>query len=268
MLIFSHDTCYIIRFWSFEKTQKEHPAREGRLEIAPSNPPIMLLSCFFLLAILATGSAISLSDCPVAIPRDKYLQVHGNSCYRFVVTDNRDYFDAEKDCERQKGMLAMVKTHEVQEYLVKELVNTYGIPDNYRVWIGLNDHAKENQFVWEDGTILNSTDYSNWAFENGPRGGWIRHDWEDCVSIDVTTHEWNDHHCSNFLWVKYEKPFVCEYRVAVPSAAPATSSAPSTEAPTSSPTTVCPPFTCQLDCGMDGYALNPSTGCSVCDCAA
>ncbi|XP_005092854.1 uncharacterized protein LOC101852455 [Aplysia californica] len=286
----------------------------------------MLFSWLTLLAVMASGSAITLNDCPAALPRDKYLQVHGDSCFRFVLTHYRYFFDAERDCEHEKGTLALVKTFEVQEYLAKELVNTYGVLKNTKVWIGLNDFAKENQFVWEDGTKLVPSAYSNWAPDNGPRDGLIQHNLEDCVSIDVTTHKWHDHHCTDFLFFIYEKPYVCEYKVSAPATSPATttsttsapatspattsttsapatspatttsttsarSSSPATTStafvPSSSPetttitkstpssstqssqeTTVCPPFNCHLDCGLDGYALDPDTGCFVCDCSA
>ena len=64
-------------------------------------------------------------------------------------------------------------------------------------WIGFNDIATTNTWVWTDGT---PSDYTNWN-TNEPNGGHI----ENCAEL-LTSGLWNDIGCTyTFFW------FVCNH---------------------------------------------------------
>jgi len=70
---------------------------------------------------------------------------------------------------------------------------------NHVYWIGLSDTTAENNFVWDDGT---PTDFTQWN-NNEPN------DWgsgEDCVHIRKNG-GWNDIRCSA------KGHYVCQYPV-------------------------------------------------------
>ena len=58
---------------------------------------------------LLIGNALTVDDCPDALPRDEYLQVYNDLCYQFVTYRLRSWNDAVKECETAGGALVMIK---------------------------------------------------------------------------------------------------------------------------------------------------------------
>lgn len=243
-----------------------------------------VLTMFVLL--LGYGACQTKEDCPPGVPRDNTLQVHSGFCFSFVFTPKLPHKDAKATCERHGGTLVLIKTQDIQDFIYNQLAHTYNHTHD-KVWIGLNDIVTEDKFVWEDGTSLN---YSNWASGEGPNSGSIQHvfqhNTEDCVILDVGVRgKWHDYSCDHSVVFLSTSPelhsFICQYTATVHNATdvPSTTTTTSTQATTvtteitpqpvvtvATITIPCPAFTCDLDCGMDGFKKNNTTGCSVCEC--
>ncbi|KAK6998950.1 secretory phospholipase A2 receptor [Biomphalaria glabrata] len=209
----------------------------------------------------------TINDCPQNLARDSSLKVFGNACYQFVLTQTRTHSEARQNCQSHGGTLALVKTPEIQNFLYNALVHDYkDVTD--KVWIGLNDIDKENEFKWEDGTPLT---YSNWGHVSSS-------DADDCVLMDLrNSGKWSEFLCDQsyvlIFFPHYERhPYICQYNLQ-PHTDTSTTTITSTIVSGISDTTVlimsnsCPAFSCDLDCGMDGFHKNETTGCSECKCA-
>ncbi|CAL1527110.1 unnamed protein product [Lymnaea stagnalis] len=238
-----------------------------------------VVAVFMLL--IGYGASQTKDDCPAGVPRDNTLIIHSGFCFSFNFT-KIPHKDARATCEKHGGTLALVKTPDLQDFLYNQLAHYYNHTHD-KVWIGLNDIAAEDKFVWEDGTSLN---YSNWASGEGPNSGSIQHvfqhNTEDCVILDVTARgKWHDYSCDHSVVFLSTTPelhsFICQYTpVGRSSTEPTQKSAgtsPSTTEISVQPvvtlatiTNPCPPFTCDLDCGMDGFKKDATTGCSICEC--
>ncbi|CAL1527111.1 unnamed protein product [Lymnaea stagnalis] len=177
-----------------------------------------MLSIVVVAASLLTLCSCQLEKCPSAITRDQYLQVHGDSCFMFSIYRLRTHTEAKAECATNKGTLALVKSQELQDYLYDQLLHTYKSPLG-KAWIGLDDVAVEDKFVWEDGTSLA---YQNFApgegIANTTQGAHSAHPNEDCVLIDVSAQgKWRDFPCDAnplFLFTAEERhAFVCQYKI-------------------------------------------------------
>ncbi|CAG5126238.1 unnamed protein product [Candidula unifasciata] len=173
---------------------------------------VMKMSKSLLIVVCLVGLAFAqtIDNCPTSVPRDQYTVVFGNQCFQFVLYRTRDYPDALKDCQSRDGTLALTKTKAVEQFLQTQAV-TYGLQE--ALWIGLNDKATENTFVWEDGTALDEAE-SNWSDDEGPRTGIIQHNLEDCVATNTGKNgQWEDYHCDNefFGLINYEKHYICSF---------------------------------------------------------
>ncbi|CAL1527101.1 unnamed protein product [Lymnaea stagnalis] len=193
--------------------------------------------------------------CPPGLPQDEFRQLYRDSCFYFVLYRVKDYVHAEQDCEGQGGKLAVVDSAAVQGFLVDKLVNAYKRPD-IRVWIGLEDRDNDGTFVWADGTPLA---YSNWAIGEGDH----KHPGEVCALLDTRQRgKWYDFVCENKESLGYEHSYVCQYTSRT-ATAPTAHVATATDISMTHP---CPPFSCDLDCGMDGFKKNGTSSCSLCEC--
>ncbi|CAG5133936.1 unnamed protein product [Candidula unifasciata] len=162
-----------------------------------------ILSTVFLIGF---GSAQTIDDCPAGIIRDKYLTLHGGNCFEFLVDWPADYNTASEDCGARGGTLVLVNNKDISDYLIDQLIYEYGKAS--KVWIGLNDKAKEGTYVWEDGTPLSG--YSNWApTRNGTSAN------HDCVFFDASKQGfWDEDFCEDqlFGFIEHKRPYVCQYR--------------------------------------------------------
>ncbi|XP_055880243.1 galactose-specific lectin nattectin-like [Biomphalaria glabrata] len=208
--------------------------------------------------------------CPPQLARDQYLQVRNNICYQFVFYRKLTHSGAKAECERIGGSLVLVKDQDTQNYLSSQIAH-YGHL-LARVWIGLNDIVNENNFVWDDGT---RPGYTNWAEHEGPGAGGD-HDAHDCVVLDLTAGgKWRVFTCekSSFLFITTDEThyYICQYQVhpvtnhvVIQIGDQATTQAPLVHV--TSITHPCPILICNLDCGVNGFQTDPSTGCVICQC--
>lgn len=74
------------------------------------------------------------------------------------------------------------------------------MPNTAGYWIGLSDEKVEGTFVWNDGTVLEDSSFSEWR-PGEPNDYAAR---EDCVQI-FKNMGWNDMPCN---WVL---SYICEY---------------------------------------------------------
>lgn len=84
--------------------------------------------------------------------------VYGQSCYE-LVSRQMSWTEAEDHCERDGGYLASISDFAEQE----ELLRTIDSHVDDRVWIGLNDRLREEDFEWVSGDaviLLSAVRYS------------------------------------------------------------------------------------------------------------
>nr|KAI8747452.1 collectin-10-like; partial [Biomphalaria glabrata] len=183
---------------------------------------LILLISFFQ----SPGTTQDINLCPDGPAKDRYLKVHGDFCYQFVVYRKYTHSEAQTDCELQGGSLVLVKTADIQNFVYQQLTTTYN--DAYdRVWIGLNDLAQEDHYVWEDGTKLGF--YSNWYQGEGPSSTTANHNFthitRDCVVMDISPSvggKWRESSCESsaallVLSAREAHSYVCQYSIAPPS---------------------------------------------------
>ncbi|KAK3771568.1 hypothetical protein RRG08_004860 [Elysia crispata] len=108
------------------------------------------LGILCIVFIAAAVRGISVEDCPLTISRDVYLQVFQEYCYEFVLYRDLEFDTAKDDCRSRGGDLVKIFDRATQDFLYKELRETYGQTDE--VWIGLTDKNAEDTWEWMDGT--------------------------------------------------------------------------------------------------------------------
>ncbi len=99
-----------------------------------------------LLAVLALSSCKTVSD----VPADA-IKFQG-SHYK-VIESKVSWHQAEDQCRKMGGMLASVKSAEVNDFIVK-------LGESKCMWIGASDEIKEGEWLWRDGSKLS---YTKWA---------------------------------------------------------------------------------------------------------
>ncbi|XP_077990639.1 hepatic lectin-like [Glandiceps talaboti] len=81
-------------------------------------------------------------------------------------------------------------------------------------WIGLGDKDKEGQYVWDDGTSLCSTLFTDWAKKEPNNNEKKDVNGQDCVQLWYRQRtkdmwgKWDDEYCAF-----REKGFICEYTI-------------------------------------------------------
>ncbi|XP_005098630.1 low affinity immunoglobulin epsilon Fc receptor-like [Aplysia californica] len=177
---------------------------------------------FFL---LIPGSTSSVDNCPSKLPRDKFLQYFQGICYEFAVTTYRHFYTATRECSQKGGLLALIKSEEINSFIQTELHDTYN--ERYDTWIGLDDANGEKKFTWADGSDVK---YENWAPNEGER---FHAGIDACATIDPVNGTWIDYPCKGYRFEEV-KPYICQFNVIQPS----TTQAPNTQAPTTEELTV------------------------------
>lgn len=76
----------------------------------------------------------------------------GRSCVGVYTQPYRNWTDARAFCQRMGGDLLKFDTQTDADWLTMQAVNGYQLKGVSGFWIGLNDQAVENTFVWTDGT--------------------------------------------------------------------------------------------------------------------
>ncbi|GFO38131.1 collectin-11 [Plakobranchus ocellatus] len=172
-----------------------------------------------------TGLADKVKDvCPDKVIKSgtKLLKVYDGKCYQFFQDHDvkKQFWEAEDECKKDKGLLAMPKTEKINQFLVDSL-KEYKIKEP--VFIGLDDIGHEAYFKWADGKDLDvSRFYHNFAKDTGilrKRSKWNPfkiYDDYDCVTLDPLTTKWVDIDCRRGVvqkisgWEK-NRLFICEY---------------------------------------------------------
>uniref|UniRef100_A0A8C6WLL2 C-type lectin domain-containing protein n=1 Tax=Neogobius melanostomus TaxID=47308 RepID=A0A8C6WLL2_9GOBI len=113
-------------------------------------------------------------------------ELHGTKCYYFSPRSAKlPWKESRKMCQRLKGDLVKIESREEQEFLGGKL-QTEMIHEEDKFWIGLTDSEAEGQWVWTNGSPLNSSlafwfgnddnkEPDNWTVED-PEG-------EDCARM-------------------------------------------------------------------------------------
>ncbi|XP_052254421.1 macrophage mannose receptor 1-like [Dreissena polymorpha] len=110
-----------------------------------------------------------------------------NNCYR-IIRNPSTWQDAQITCGRNGGTLASILDQNEQNFIQGNLPKPVLSWDG--LWIGLNDIAADNFFVWSDGQTVT---YTNWNV-NEPNDFSNRN--EDCVEMRLDAGRWNDEVCS------------------------------------------------------------------------
>ena len=127
---------------------------------------------------------------------------NGMFCYK-LFTSSETWENAKEECEKWNATLVKVESHDENDFIKKKVLptNKYGTHD---YWIGLSDSASEGDWMWTDGTKLDT--YKNWG-HNQPNANKNN---ENCVVIRIIKPfryrygKWHDIQCSN------EKEYICE----------------------------------------------------------
>ncbi|GFO12128.1 macrophage mannose receptor 1 [Plakobranchus ocellatus] len=146
------------------------------------------------------------------------LKVYKGKCYEFFIDSGsvKQYWEAQEECVKNKGNLAMPKTETLNQFLVDAL-SEYDVQEE--VFIGLSDMKEEKNFNWADGSELMVPGF----YENFDKGAGIfrkdRLQYGGCVVLDPLTNTWKDLDCRRgilrrMFGYKRERLFVCEYEVA------------------------------------------------------
>ena len=123
------------------------------------------------------------------------------SCYKLVTSPKLSWKKAKEECEKCQAGLVKVDSREENDFIKTELLPT----GNH--WIGLSDSDKEGDWMWTDGTQLDSDGHKNWG-DNRPRKDEANN--KDCVVIRIKESDpdhygkWHDRPCSD------EKEYICE----------------------------------------------------------
>ena len=128
----------------------------------------------------------------------------GTSFYKLVTSSRLTWGKAKEECEKCQAGLVKVESSEENDFIKTELLPT---DKDGGYWIGLSDSDNEGDWMWTDGTQLDSDGYQNWG-DKQPKNN--ENNNEDCVVMrirkDHPDHygKWHDLPCSS------EKKFICE----------------------------------------------------------
>ncbi|KAK3790286.1 hypothetical protein RRG08_034847 [Elysia crispata] len=173
------------------------------------------VSFLLLVSVVAATNRTLENSCPsgvLGMADPFYLQVYDGSCYHFVKNKMRTFGDASADCRKYGGTLALPKTQSLNDYLTVQSSKQYKMLNP--IWIGLHDLFKEKEFVWQDNSKM---EWSNFAKGNGPDNNIFRRGLEDCVAIDPTDDGlWHDYQCNtgfiaSVTFSKPKKMYICQY---------------------------------------------------------
>ena len=152
------------------------------------------------------------------------LQVQDGLCFQFFLNKRKTYSDANTDCTKDGGTLALPKTKSLNDYLTDTLVKDYSIYEE--TWIGLRYNGGDTRFLWEDNSEL---EWDNFAPGDGPDNDWLTRNDEECVSIDPgDSGLWHDYDCDILPRVASSrdnpsKLYICQYHLVSGDASPGTS---------------------------------------------
>ena len=130
---------------------------------------------------------------------------HGTSSYK-LGTSSKTWENAKKECEQCQPGLVKVDSSEENDFIKTLLLPT---DEEVNCWIGLSDSENEGDWMWTDGTQLDSDGYKNWG-NNQPKTN--ENNIQDCVEIEIRKSDsdhhgkWHDRPCSKKSKYICEKP--------------------------------------------------------------
>ncbi|XP_060075758.1 alpha-N-acetylgalactosamine-specific lectin-like [Ylistrum balloti] len=98
------------------------------------------------------------ADCPV--DRGYIYNQNLDWCYRLVTEEQRKPVDAMDFCRLDGGQMIRVNSIEKQQHIT-DFLRSRESNTSTVVWIGGRSENKDNNFVYEDGTILTFTYWDN-----------------------------------------------------------------------------------------------------------
>ena len=128
---------------------------------------------------------------------------HGTSCYK-LVTPSKTWENAKRECEKTYARLVKVESREENDFIKTLLLPT---DKDVNHWIGLSDSDNEGDWMWTDGTHLDSSGYNNWG-DNLPKND--KNNDRDCVVIGTKKSDpnhygkWLVRPCSS------QRKYICE----------------------------------------------------------
>ncbi|XP_077442858.1 C-type lectin domain family 11 member A isoform X1 [Stigmatopora argus] len=123
----------------------------------------------------------------------------GYKCY--LVYDNfEDYAGASRKCQERGGRMAMPRDRREQEALA-DYVKSFFRPNNWPVWLGINDLAVEGVYLFEDGTAVSYFQWRKHFLSSQPDGGKR----ENCVAMASDDGDWWDQYCDRVM------NYMCEF---------------------------------------------------------
>ena len=128
---------------------------------------------------------------------------NGKSCYK-LFTSSKTWKKAKEECKKWNARLVKVESSEENDFIKTELLPT---DEDVSYWIGLSDSDNEGDWMWTDGTQLDSDGYKNWG-DKRPKTN--ENNIEDCVVIKIRKSDsdhygkWHDRPCST------ERKYICE----------------------------------------------------------
>lgn len=117
-----------------------------------------------------------------------------------VFYDSLSWQEAALKCKNMGGMLAAIKSKEVNDFI-------YKLGNGKCLWLGASDELKENEWLWRDGSIMT---YSNWASHEpdnwyGGKEHWLVISWP---SPEYKDGKWGD---TQKTYREQIKGYVCEW---------------------------------------------------------
>ncbi|KAI8513968.1 hypothetical protein Bbelb_082920 [Branchiostoma belcheri] len=153
-----------------------------------------------------------------------YVDFNGH-CYKsFLESEQKTREEARLVCAADGGILAMPKNSAINNFLASLQ------PVSGGRWLGLTDPDGDGQWVFDDGQILTSSDYSNWQ-PNDESNGW------GCVGFWSTLSVWDPRTCD------YPRGFICQIHEATTTTETATTTTPAVTTTTPAVTTTTPAVT-------------------------
>ncbi|XP_076811320.1 uncharacterized protein LOC143456921 isoform X1 [Clavelina lepadiformis] len=139
---------------------------------------------------------------------------HNSKCYK-VFHNDVTWDAANESCSQNHARLVTIASHDVMEFL-RRLIRGHTCEESacedevHDYWIGLNDKAEPDTYVWSDGTTLTSSSYHNWSKRARRRHKFLK----ECVRLSpLYKFKWLDSICNE------EYSYICE-KAAVDSLTP------------------------------------------------